>query len=517
MASLEITSRLAYRRQFLLGPTSSTPFQGWPSVNVAGGLQLTTHPDLEVTQVASGGLELTLLGDIVDWTAPELDNLGVLTYLATEGDTPTTAHEILRRTARCGGRWLLIADDGQSTILWHDAGGLRQVFHSTDVPGGPWCATQPERIAEALGLELDPVAVSGFLESEYVASNRGYFWPVDSSPYKEIKRLLPNHYLDLRTHAPIRYWPSASIEPISTNDAVRHASMILQNLIRGASRRFPLALPITAGVDSRCLLAASRDIASQLYFYTFHLPDGSANDPDITVSRKVLEKLGLQHHVVHCPKEMTGPFGQQYRANCKSAREWNGAIAQGLLEQLPSEMVCVTGHASEIARCCYYRRPRRYPDTVTVDTLLLCSGTKGNAFAAEHIERWLQEARSVKDQTGFPVLDLFYWENRVGAWASAAGAEWDIVIERFPPYSCRELLETLLATDPEDRKGGSANCALYISLIRQMWAEVLCQPINPPAEPSFRDRVHAVLKATGTEPAARRILQALRRRPTDRA
>jgi asparagine synthetase B (glutamine-hydrolysing) len=104
----------------------------------------------------------------------------------------------------------LIVDDGRHIRLFHDAVGLRQVFYTdADHASDLWCASQPGMIAERLKLGMDPSA-SNFVNS-FGQRNREYWWPGDSCPYKEIRHLPPNHYLNLETGLRCRYWPNTTV------------------------------------------------------------------------------------------------------------------------------------------------------------------------------------------------------------------------------------------------------------------------------------------------------------------
>jgi hypothetical protein len=496
-----VPERFLYRRQFVLGPAPAPGFGHWPTVSVGGRLTLHAHPDLTLTQVTRGRFELTALGDLVDGLHPERGNVEVLQAIASQA---TASVDVTRLTAGCGGRWVLIAWDGRSTILVHDACGLRMVNYCSDRTRGPWCASQPGRIAEVLGLERDPIAQAEFVESDYVVSHAEYQWPGTGTPYASVRRLLPNFYLDLDTQQAHRYWPREPIPQLSEADAVLRAGSLMRGLVTGAGRRFPLALPMTAGVDCRTILAASREIAPQLYCYTLRFARHDERYPDFVVPSRLLPKLGLRHHLILCPPAMTGAFADMYRRNVASPHETAGAIAQGLLAAYPGDHVCLTSHMSEVARCYYVKLLRRVPEHVTADMLLEVEHMQNSPFARRHVEEWLLDALRVEKQTGFSVLDLYLWEQ---AWGGEGEAEWDIVQERFPVFSCRELLVTLLGAPMASRR--QPGNALYTALMRHLWPEVLSEPFNPRRE-TWKDAFRPLLKATGTEGLVRRFYRSLR-------
>src|SRR5262245_29349340 len=96
------------RRQFFLGqrPSSAVP---WSARAVVDGLCLQAHPDLTVAQTERvNGIELTLIGDVVEPGHPHQSNIDVLRRL--QGKIKA-ADDIYRLTSGLGGRWVLIVDD----------------------------------------------------------------------------------------------------------------------------------------------------------------------------------------------------------------------------------------------------------------------------------------------------------------------------------------------------------------------------------------------------------------------
>ncbi|MBJ3793540.1 hypothetical protein I8J38_34180, partial [Bacillus sp. OA1] len=75
------------------------------------------------------------------------------------------------------------------------------------------------------------------------------------------------------------------------------------------------------------------------------------------------------------------------------------------------------------------------------------------------------------------ILDLFYWEQRMGNWGTMYQAEQDIAIEEFCPFNNRRLLIALLKLEKEYRQGPEH--IIYKKMINSLWPETLSEPINP--------------------------------------
>jgi hypothetical protein len=116
-------------------------------------------------------------------------------------------------------------------------------------------------------------------------------------------------------------------------------------------------------------------------------------------------------------------------------------------------------------------------------------------FAARHFGLWLDEASPVARQNRVDILDLFYWEQRMGSWQAMSQLEWDIVQEEFTPFNCRELLSLMLGVDERYRK--PPGYAFHRQIIRNLWPETLKEPINPkPLEAKLKKDIPHRLRAS---------------------
>ena len=217
------SERLLYRSQFILGPYFIENFRTWKRIKIGNSIYLTVHPDLKTCQVTNKGKSITLLGYLLDPINPEYSDSDIVNYLSNE--IFDDGQSDFKQTYNLGGRWILIINDGKEIRLLTDPAGLRQVCY-TDInyTDDLWCASQPGIIAEILNLKMDNDAVN-FIHA-FKRINDEYYWPGDSSPYKEIKHLLPNHYLKLKEGLCQRYWPDKAFRKIPLGQATEKCSVV---------------------------------------------------------------------------------------------------------------------------------------------------------------------------------------------------------------------------------------------------------------------------------------------------
>lgn len=480
MRPLRDQNRLLFRRQFVLGPRFLDGFPTWKRIVVSPSLCLTVHPDLYASEAAGDRNSIVLLGYLLDPYRPEDRDGAILQRLFRHLEDGGTRASLIAMTYPLGGRWVLIVKNGQNRWLFNDALGHRQVFYAHVGSGVLWCASQPGILAETLDLTPDPEATAFIRVSG--RRNPEHWWPGDTTLYKQVHHLLPNHYLDLETGARHRFWPVGDLARRPTDEVVGEDAQLLRGLIGSASNRFELALGITGGRDTRTLLAASRAIRDRLYLFTLMYWDLTRGSPDVWVPSKLLSRLGLSHHLIVCPSRADHEFKHVYARSMTTAHDCYAPIVQGLYDGYPPEKVCMMGTGIEVIKAWAWRwleqfRPTEDPKNVDAEILAGITGLD-EPFAIEAHRRWLSDV----GETGVSTLDLFHWENRLGNWEAMAQAEQDIAQEAFSPYDSRLLLANALSLPRSCRTAPSY--LFHHNLMLHLWPEVLSEPINPPAKQS---------------------------------
>jgi len=457
---------LLYRRQFLLGPRPIAGLPAWKRHEV-GPLHLAAHPDLPVRHAALGETSLTLLGFALDPERPGADDHTVLDGWLARMAEGEDLFEILRGAA---GRYALVVRRPGATWLLHDAAGFRTVVHTGPEPHGVWCASDAPLLAAQLGLAEDPWRRRLWVD----ATGRRIVWlPLRETLHRGVHALLPNHALDLATGRARRFWP---VEPLGRGDFHAVADAAAEHLRRIAdagARRFPLALGITAGIDSRMLLAALREHARELFLFTFDRHPERTGRDDVRIPARMLARAGLAHHLLRCdaPGDPAVRVAFDASHTVPSTTRWEEAIE--LARSLPPGAVRVSGHVGEAGRATFSPRvdtsPRR----------LARRSHAGAVWAARRrIAPWWRDAREVARRTGYTVRDLHYLESRMGRWAAASQNQYDLAADTFSPFACRGLLERLLSIDERDRaprQGG----LLSLAMVERLWPELTEEAVNP--------------------------------------
>ncbi len=457
------------RRQFVLGPVF-VDYEGWKRVKVEDKYLLTVHPDLLSTVVEQEGNIAVMLGYAIDPYRPDLTEEGILQRFVC---SPKSAAEIISGLEGLSGRFVLIVRCRAGLWLFHDAVALRQVQYCRNEQGAIWCASQAETLSEQLGLDYDEEVLSYRNMPAYQASKDGFWLLNDRTPYREIRNLLPNHYLDLRRAKAFRYWPAAEcIGSLSVDESIQFCTPILQNSIKAAARRFDLWMGISAGGDSRKSLAAAKDAKDKINFFTTTPSQVSMRLNDVKIPARLLPRLGLKHHSLGL-QFMSQEFREYYECSATWARERTGHIAYTMLKCLGPHATVLNSNISEVAQRVYWLPKSK----INGEGLAMISGLN-HPFAIAEFQKWVDGAQHACQAAQMNIMDLFFLEQRMGRWATAAFSEYDIAHETFNPYNSRYLHCLMLAIKERYRR--NRRWAVIIKHIKYMWPEVLSEPLNPP-------------------------------------
>lgn len=357
----------------------------------------------------------------------------------------------------------------------HDPCALRKVFYLFDGEEF-FFASQPGLIKKYKNLsERKDSDLIEFMSSENFIKSES-FWVGDETVYEDVRQVMPNYYLDLRDRVVKRYWFD-NLEKISFDETTKEISRILKGSVDAVTRRGAVMQSVTAGWDSRVLLAASKRVSDKIYYFVNTMNVYQDEHMDIAVPKKMLGDKGLELNVFRDMPKLRDDFYSCIRLNVEGARKLPKTLAIQYYHDFHSEKLNINGNGSEVARC-YYGNDQAEWSMITTDYVLSKAGLDQNSpYLRRQVERWLYDVRNLVEEDGVNIMDLFYWEQRMGNWGGMFMAEQDVAVEGFMPFNNRKLLVLALALDSNYRS--APNHILHKKLIEEMWPELLDYPINP--------------------------------------
>lgn len=485
---------LRYRRQFLVASEFVEGLWDWQH-RVIRDIHLFAHPDLEVTVNEGPSVLVVLLGCVFDPFHPGYSNEDILSEVISKVGSFNGLIGVLKAYA---GRYALIYKDPSDFVVLHDPLGLREIYYCTR-PNRVICGSQPNllnRFSEPrLGVRQDPEVVE-FYNKDIKLVRNGRLWVGDETYYQDIKHLMPNHCLDIRSLTATRYWPNSMLERIDLGTAVRKSCDYLKGVIKAVTSRYDVMLAVTSGIDSRSLLAASKDVQERIYYFINQKPPLNGNSADIRVPRSMFVKLDIPFHIHEVSGSVDEEFKKIFLDNTFMSSELLLETIYNVYYKNHQNKVNLLG-VGEIGRDYYGEAPRDLDGYY----LAHCLKYRSSRYATAQCAKWLREVRPAVEKYNVDIMRLFLWEMLLGSWGAVGNSESDIAIEEFDPYDSHYLYETLLSVHPKYTKGSVPQ--LFKAMYMEMWPELLNFPFNPPD--SFKDRVKACLGDVGIYAGLKRI------------
>ncbi len=296
-------------------------------------------------------------------------------------------------------------------------------------------------------------------------------YPAGLTPRHGIDRLLPNHYLDLGKWQPVRHWPKDPLAAsCSTEDAIAEISMIVKRQIRAVVTTTPTYLMLTAGKDSRMLLACARDLADRLEMVTANHDDEIA-EIDCHSARQIASRFGFKHRVLSMVAATQDDLEEwTYRTGCcvGEVRGWQGAR---MYKGLRNGHATLLGTVGELARGYWWGADDNETTVIAPERLVALCKCPPHAELIARARAWLD---GVPTTNALDTLALFLLEQDCGCWAAAwAYADCDYGYDLFP-LSHRRIIECMLALPVSYRRSGN----LQRDIIAREWPELLAWPFN---------------------------------------
>lgn len=464
--------RLLFRRQFILSTNQNFLFKEWNNINLDNQVYLSAHPDLEVTKSSSSIISGILLGFILDPFHPTKTNQQILDHIVSQS---TSFADILNKTEHLSGRWAFIYKGKEGINIFHDPCGQRQVYYYENKKD-TLCGSDPAILNHFVKLEKDNSPdLQEFINSPRF-KKRENAWIGDGTIFTGVKHLMPNHYLNFKNLKTVRFWPNIALGKIELEEGIDLSVEILKGTLKAANNRYKLALAVTAGWDSRVLLAASKEIQNDVTYFVNISRKEDKNIPDARIPSLLFKQLGIPFKVQVCDMNIDPEFEKALKNNLIMSRTDLPKTKHIYKSYLSfSNMLSINGNASEIAKL--ITRPP-FPIKLNGDQVsnMPYFGYKGLKYVASQFDNWIDEIKSVCNDCNVDIFDMLYWEQRMGNWGAQYPAEQDIAIEQLSPYNNRLLLKTMLSVDEKYRT--PPKYRLQYKIMEKLWPETLQQPLG---------------------------------------
>jgi len=465
-----------YRNQYII---SSIQLKNPLQLNHSffGGLNLYVHSSLPVHVAKGSASEILLLGFIIDPFHPGKDDASILNDLIESVDSKEYFFKSIQLLS---GRYVILYKNKNNFLAANDACSLRQIYY-TFMDGENIITSSQRLFLDSFNLKLEmSTEKMKFIDLKEFQGINESSWYGEEGVDDRLRKILPNHYLDIKIRE-VKRIPVFFKTLVGEPEILEYVASLLKGSIDAITRRYDVIQALTAGWDSRNLLAAAKESRDKIKFFVFDIGDVGTKSPDVWVPENLSTRLRLNFEVWK-PDPLRMDFREIFIREHVVPRMAKAAQIQFVYDRFRDKNVIrVSGVAGAFFKSVYgYTRKNITPEMLNYFTFY---GGKSE-YIRKEVLKWYDNSVIYSSNNGIQLLDLFYWEQKGGNWGSLYPLEQDIAIEEFCPHSNRNMLISLLRMPAEKR--ASPNCYFIKKLIQNLWPETLSEPINPA---SFKKKV----------------------------
>lgn len=365
-------------------------------------------------------------------------------------------HKFLDVLDFIGGRYVIIVGSKSEVRIYPDATACRSVYYSTD----------SNNIASHVNLLSDncsSIKNTSFIDNPKLTHSLNF------TPYENIKSLLPNIYLEFSSMKTKRFFPRRKNIYSNLNAEERFALVerLWKKQLEYYSKNFEnIVFSLTAGQDSRVSLALAKEYKENMSFFTYTVipENSSAKDyfseslsMDEIVVKQILEDIPLKHQFFRFKRNEDVLTLDEKRIVSRNTILSHGRyLIKYYKDAFPFDNVMhVRATSLEIGRAVYM--PVNKPNNLdSVSDIFLKQVSRGkNGLSNKELLNIFEDGIKsfyYTDLYGYHLLDMYYWENRLGRWFPEVLNETDSAFDTFLPYNMRAIIDISLSFDIDQRR-----------------------------------------------------------------
>lgn len=393
------------------------------------------------------------------------------------GDKTALAASFEDALADLAGRYVAVLDADEQWLYTDPAGALPAVYEPEERVVGTAPAVLP-------GVDTRSRFRAGLFDRLNLDDE--HLWlPGEITYFSGVRRLLPNHRLNLQTWETARYWPSdreevsASADPRAVAESIGTALRRVFETVVGAYDD-PI-MSLTGGRDTRTLLAGARPWLADGEISTFTWDLGERYDVDLDIARRLSSDHGLDWTSV--------PVVTASERERAQWREHTGYTVGGKIMRIHPTLgtldgdVQINGFGGEIGRAYFWSPSDERDATFGTRELLDRLHRPVDPVLEDAVADWYD---GVAEFDAFTQLDLMYQELRLGCWAGPHHPGMAQYRDFVGPLYYRPIVREMHRLPPEVRREDE----LSDLVVGQFWPELGEYPYT--AYGDWRDYVRHV-------------------------
>ena len=463
-----MNEKLLFRRQFVITKRANK-LKSWKESNLFDEYNLYTHPDLNVIDIRIDDKRAILLGFFVD---PDHINYSDYNILKTMLEKSNNFSDFQKKSLSLTGRWILIFLSDREKKIFSDPATSRHIYYSTG--SEMIIASNPNTINFYVNHpKNDDPEYLEYTSSKFYNINEGE-WYLDLTGYKDIFKLLPNHYYDMDSNKSQRYWIDVNYN--NYNNTIDRVRDLLVNSFKAIDKRdYYKILSLTSGFDSRVIYAASSYAGIDTKYFLSTMNILKANNPDLAIAKKILNDDNKKLIILDKLDPLTDEFTYYYKKNIADSQILPKTLtAQYLLESpnFPDNTLYITGNNSAVFKDYYEKREASSGKEIAK----LTGMPKKYTIFDESFDKRIQENESLINEAKINMMDLFYWEHRLANFGVKYVANQDIAVDEFSAFNNREIFVLLMKAKYENKIDHNV---IFKDIINKLDPKLMTYPINP--------------------------------------
>ena len=241
------------------------------------------------------GREIIILGYAVDVFSGQREKLAENILKSSDN-----LADVIEYEKKLGGKYVIFYAENGRCYCIGDATCSVPVFYSVGLTDFV-CCSNPKIIMDSFDLKPDK-----YLQEIRDSGPLNQAMPYDVTPYKEIKQLIPNHYLDINAEKAVRFVNCDTAQKeISPEKAAEITAPMIENITKMYLSDFDIYCPLTSGRDSRVVYAFLKKLSGRVNSYTIWKDSFKNDSQDWDVPVELARLADGKHEQIH--KETVTP------------------------------------------------------------------------------------------------------------------------------------------------------------------------------------------------------------------
>ena len=457
-----------FERQFYIGKKDriNEPLEGFQTISIRNWI-IAIQEKNYYSKVKNEFFDIHIVGCIAH---PDYQDVKPKSFAQEVLGKCKSFEEINSALYKACGRFVVVIAYDNDLIIRSDAVSLGQVYFDSKQE----IICSDIRLYEYLVKEReDNYSAKLFHKNTMPYKGNGDAWIGDDTIYLGLKKLLPNHALYVSGFKVERYWPVKQRRQVRLKDCLYDIASQLKSTLQAFQNIAPLSIAVTAGNDSRLMLAASLALKQKCRYFIINHPKMKNGDVDIVIGKRLCDIAGVPYRIYDIRNENEVPtdFKRKYFQNSFFAKNERLPVVYKYYQDFSGYInICGVGE---------YGRSVFGNGILPVSANFLCHKyhyTNSN-FANQMTKKWLKEYKHSIRQYGYNTFAMFYIEQKLGNWGAVGNTESDLAFEEVNPYASHYLIHKFLSLPKSETT--YINNKLFHDLTTFFNKKLLSEPINP--------------------------------------